>query len=253
VILYKYRSNEDQHVEKYFIDKTFYFARAEEFNDPFDCSVGYIPDPNNIEEVRELCIAINGPEILRFIDGLPLGMLSDLAGYIAAPYIKSIEKAVSEIGVFSLSEICNDILMWSHYANRHTGFCMGFEVDETSTNLYQIAYKDQLPTQREAIEVAKERNKGDTAQLYREKFLLQKSIHWQYECEWRQLIHIPSKGSQKINYSQEDLKEVVFGCRTSDKTKEIIKRWLHEGGFTKAKLFQAEKSKEGYSLDIVPL
>jgi hypothetical protein len=49
---------------------------------------------------------------------------------INQPSLEEAKKAIKELGVVCLSEINNDILMWSHYADGHTGFCIEFERSE---------------------------------------------------------------------------------------------------------------------------
>ncbi|MBB5032602.1 DUF2971 domain-containing protein [Prosthecobacter vanneervenii] len=59
-----------------------------------------------------------------------------------------IDKFGKKLGVLSLSDRWNSSLMWSHYAQRHTGFCVGFDrshpffADETlqKTKLRPVVY-----------------------------------------------------------------------------------------------------------------
>ena len=36
------------------------------------------------------------------------------------------EKDINNFGAFSMSQLKDNILMWSHYANQHKGFCIEF-------------------------------------------------------------------------------------------------------------------------------
>lgn len=37
-------------------------------------------------------------------------------------------------------------LMWAHYANSHTGFCIEYEIDQITSPLYEVNYASRLPS-----------------------------------------------------------------------------------------------------------
>lgn len=87
--------------------------------------------------------------------------------------------AVSEewrekIGILCLTEDPLNILMWSHYAQNHTGICIGFDTGESPfSSAKQITYSEERP-------------KADfESDDLIEHVLLTKSQHWKYEKEWR--------------------------------------------------------------------
>ena len=43
----------------------------------------------------------------------------------------------------ALSEKSDDVLMWSHYCNSHTGFVIGIEIEDS--HLVKVQYKAKLP------------------------------------------------------------------------------------------------------------
>lgn len=74
-------------------------------------------------------------------------------------------------------------LMWAHYANGHTGFCIEYEVDdEFNIPLYEVNYsnKSPSPTIGELLFSPKENFL---------KILTSKSLDWSYEKEFR-LVHL---------------------------------------------------------------
>ncbi|QKE63986.1 DUF2971 domain-containing protein [Aquipseudomonas campi] len=89
--------------------------------------------------------------------------------------------AVSEewrekIGILCLTEDPLNILMWSHYAQNHTGICIGFDTGELPfSSAMQINYREERP-----------KAEFDSDALI-EHVLLTKSQHWKYEKEWRVL------------------------------------------------------------------
>ncbi len=89
--------------------------------------------------------------------------------------------AVSEewrekIGILCLTEDPLNILMWSHYAQNHTGICIGFDTGELPfSGAQQVIYSEERP---------KAEFDSDSETLI-ERVLLTKSQHWKYEREWR--------------------------------------------------------------------
>jgi hypothetical protein len=81
-------------------------------------------------------------------------------------------------GLLCFSEDWTDPVLWSHYAGQHTGICLGFDVPS------YLAQK---------VEYQQERIKMDGAELddrTRTTLLKTKFKSWEYEHEWRVLVHI---------------------------------------------------------------
>jgi len=60
-------------------------------------------------------------------------------------YLKSINE---EFGIFSLSKSKNNLLMWSHYADSHKGYCIGFDHEmllNISGSLGSVIYSNLFP------------------------------------------------------------------------------------------------------------
>lgn len=53
-----------------------------------------------------------------------------------------------DIGIYCLSATNNSILMWSHYADEHRGYCLGFEAGDTTPFFgaaQEVRYSDTYP------------------------------------------------------------------------------------------------------------
>src|SRR5688572_21539252 len=82
-------------------------------------------------------------------------------------------------GVCCLTEICDDILMWSHYAAQHTGVCIGIRPDRIASKLFRpVEYSEVVP-----LLDAWEYIRGSAGTFV--KLGLTKASHWSYEKEWR--------------------------------------------------------------------
>lgn len=80
---------------------------------------------------------------------------------------------ISNYRIFCCTEHYDNALMWAHYANSHTGFCVGYkkeDIENISTKLQKVTYSSQ-PHDIEA--------RSD------ESILFIKSNEWEYENEWR--------------------------------------------------------------------
>jgi len=121
---------------------------------------------------------------------------------------------LSEVGVCSLSEIVDDVLMWSHYADSHRGICLQFKVekgDDYFDHAFPVTYAKDRPVislplrdQRDIIEPA----------------FLTKADFWSYEREWRLLR--PDRPPGFYRYPQRSLVGVIFGARISDEHRATI-------------------------------
>src|SRR5262249_3461497 len=96
----------------------------------------------------------------------------------------------NKIGLCCLTEQCNNILMWSHYADNHKGYCVEFEATDHTLvfgRAQRVSYSDVYP------EINFYNTPGD--EKVRLTFLT-KFTDWQYEREWRILNHDEGPGLQ---------------------------------------------------------
>lgn len=129
----------------------------------------------------------------------------------------SLEAAVTDMrqyGVLSLSEISDNILMWSHYADSHKGFCIEFERTDSNElgnwdHCLPVLYDEYLPTFAPAELLDKK---------VVSNILTTKSRLWSYEKEWRILA---KKGNQ-THPLPGNITGIVFGYRMPvDERREI--------------------------------
>lgn len=99
---------------------------------------------------------------------------------------------LKHIFICSLSEKYNSVLMWSHYTNNHSGFCIEYDLSKVSplnhfrNFLYPVLYDSQMFDISNFIE----RDKGTSEynNLYILQAVIRKSLDWSYEHEWR-VVH----------------------------------------------------------------
>lgn len=187
--LYKYRSlrfEEDaQHVCDSIVGSRLYWASPLSFNDPFDCVPTYIYKGTKAEHLQN---ARRSVEVLGV--GRPRGERRQMlakgrrrkSGEIADTMAEASRKLLERMGVCSLTEARDDILMWSHYGDAHAGICLGFE-----PSLHAIDFAGAFPVlyarDRPQINLIRR----STGHELMEKVLLTKNSGWAYEREWRMI------------------------------------------------------------------
>ena len=189
-------------------NKSLRFARPNTFNDPLDAS--------------PFLLNYNWKEFLN-VDPRLLNRANEHV----------YQEALSTVYVCSLSKTYfqkKSYLLWSHYANHHSGVC--FEID-FSKYLYlggpsEVSYPIDLAAKREEIQSIKSQEFG----LF---LMTNKSNVWKYEKEVRlicdtktKLVQTSSKLSpdQKylyVNFDPRLITKVIFGCNCDeDKVADTI-------------------------------
>ena len=209
--LWKYRAwNDDGHARRMIVDGEIYFATVAKLNDPFEFRWREkLPDtPAEIDlYCRDLCAVahpndtpaqrrIHFKRLKRELTGA-----AAIAKGRAMPTVARIDH-----GVFSASEVYDDLLMWSHYADNHKGICVGIRTDRiVGKRFKRVEYADVVPV----LDVWKYAHPDADAFM---NLGLTKSSHWRYEKEWR-TINAP--GAKAF---PECVDRVIFGAQVSDKT-----------------------------------
>ena len=102
-----------------------------------------------------------------------------------------VQKRISHIAAYlSFSTVCDNILMWSHYAERNIGACIEFNVarlGDIATNLKKVKYAPELSDVRKRLPPIGDHS-CDEIQNQSCEFLSYKAKEWEYEQEWRSII-----------------------------------------------------------------
>lgn len=122
-----------------------------------------------------------------------------------------------EVGVLCLSGTGENILMWSHYSNCHTGICLGFEASPYTPffgRAQEVLYDESLPT----VDIFNTPHETQVDQIF-----LTKYADWRYEKEWRIIEHDAGPGSHE--YPAELLRTITFGLNTTASDRELVRSW----------------------------
>ena len=216
----------------------YFFEPRSSFNDPFDCKISLSTEGTRSQKID-------------FIISNNAGVTRDEAEKALTANPRLIQNAMDEvlanfcvsIGVYSLSELSNDILMWSHYASSHRGICLVFAGEMFSNDVVKpITYPSN-----------NEYPKGDVFTSSKDEeraaVLLTKAEHWEYEREWR---IIDSDGPGYHTIPPNWLTGIIFGCATAvPQIAEIRRMALMRT--PRLQLSQAKKSAREFALSIEPL
>jgi len=214
------------------------FSKPSEFNDPFDCNLTI--DTNNSREEIDAYISM-----LQKSKDLNEYQVKEVRRKFHSPKElykitnDSVGKAKETFGVTCFSTMCDNILMWAHYADKHRGVCLKFNIladAEFFMTPFPVRYKKKYPKYNYI------RNREGVA-----KFLLEtKSIDWEYENE----IRVMKRGAGLYNFKKESICEIIFGANTPESDKETIKEMVGKLKFEGVDFKSAEISKKKFKIRI---
>jgi hypothetical protein len=213
-ILYKYY--EDNCYNKCALENNYIWASTpENFNDPYDCALDLILNNENLET--------------------------------------EIKKYIQNKAIICFSEVYDSILMWSHYANHHKGFCIGYKdtlfkefESEKRIFLNPISYVHSIDLDTSLDE--------DNIWCQINKILTTKYIDWSYEKEWRFILEYDENTDKTSNGRkfiikdfESHIEEIILGVKCPDKTEQWLKKIFPKTSIKKLKMlpnkFQLIKEK----------
>jgi hypothetical protein len=212
--LYKYESFTTQSIAN-LKNGEIYFSLTSQFNDPFDCSLPIRFDLtlDNIDTFRDVFVKLGRfPE--QTIEQFNSMNNESLFQLLNETMNEALSKRLEGKGVSCFSSENDNLLMWSHYGAKHTGFCLEFDTKaEPFSKAREVKYVDLFP-ELSAKEILININYESTLAL-----LHTKSKEWKYEREWR-CIH--EESPKVFSYSQNSLTGVYFGSEMDITVIEII-------------------------------
>jgi len=161
-----------------------------------------------------------------------------------------IRAVMADTTVFCLSETHDNLLMWSHYAQNHTGVVIKFlalaEVDAPTIVAQPVRYSRQVPQLDFAALM------DDFEKMPKEIInvvTLTKSEVWAYEKEWRIISGLRDKTQsyEILPYAPEEVGTVYLGCNIAIENKEEISE-VTRRIYPKAKIFQGVKHEREFAL-----
>jgi hypothetical protein len=181
----------------------------------------------------------------------------DAAGRELLPSIPA--KLDQILGVFSLCEISDNLLMWAHYGASHSGFVLELDPNHEYFNarrtekdefghLRQVRYRDVRPS-------------ASLTGLDGVDLFLVKSREWEYEREWR-ILRPLREADKVINAEAGDVhlfklpsgcvKAIILGVRASDALESAARHSVSRGGaLEQSKLLRCVPDESTFALRVV--
>jgi hypothetical protein len=229
------------------INKKVWFSKPATLNDPFDIDIDftYSISPSNFNYMIKILKSQNGisnerlEELREIEQKIPdQNALNEMSRAMNKKFRDDRKKW----GVFCMCESPKNILMWSHYADRHRGFCIQFarspknklgNIEMTRPVSYGCEYPSPDPYTENGME-----------RIYDELFFT-KAKGWEYEKEWRMLnekgdIELPIPG---------DISSIIFGLNMPEPQRKTIKNILSDK--QEINNLQAIKVKNKFELEII--
>lgn len=157
------------------------------------------------------------------------------------------------------SEIPDNSLMWSHYADGHRGIVVGFDSKNSffsqATNLMPVSYRSD----RVSVSYGSEGFVPDEHEL---SIVRVKNLAWSYEREWRQLfqvtdctkIHNPDDGTTclYVTIPSHAIASVIFGVKCRAETEKTVRDLTKRPDLQHVRLSRAVLHQRDFKINVVP-
>lgn len=133
--------------------------------------------------------------------------------------LNSRNKIIDTKGIICFSLNWKNPLLWGHYADKHNGICLGFDIPDRMLQKIEYVEARQLVS-------FKSKDKSDLGKF--EKLLNLKFIDWEYEEEYRIWVDLNTKKCEDGKYFYNfnpllTLKEIIIGPRNTMSPTDLSK------------------------------
>jgi len=196
-ILYKYRAFNDYHLRLLSHNEVF-FSAPNRLNDPRDCTLPLLYEKGtleqiynkNLENLKYVAPHLTSKERKKEAERMAKIVYANRDDPARREeFRKSIAENMNKtVGVLSLSAVNDNPLMWSHYSDSQSGFCVGFDTQKMLQFIDKVAFQgifilfDNVVYYNELPQINP--YKMSDEEVFR-AMVFSKSIHWAYEEEYR--------------------------------------------------------------------
>lgn len=201
-----------------------------EFNDTFDCALNYKIIPLIIDFIRKEAAKSGARKITEVNEQ------------------EIIQDVISKQHIVSFTNKCDNPTMWSHYANKYEGICIGWKVKNIKQKIHKVKYENDLygmlsRHEEDTISIPSQSKKCTIF----ESIARLKLDTWKYESKFRYI----AVASEKFNHEVPcPIESITFGLKTRENEKDII-RYLAttgENANSKIKLYQLKQNNKKLTL-----
>lgn len=169
-------------------------------------------------------------------------------------------------GIFSLSRIPDNLLMWAHYSNSHKGVVFEFDINhdffethapQKDVNQLEVIYS----THRPKVRINPDEKDEEIRTEIMKAIFYTKSIDWSYEKEYRlikPLFGLAPEAKDINGYDiylfeipRESIKRIIFGCRMSSQDQHKVKGVLSANHLSEIAISSAVLDQKDFKIDII--
>jgi Protein of unknown function (DUF2971) len=187
--IYKYRCVNDRSRQN-LMEDTIWLASPDAYNDPYDC-VFTVSE----EEILPVLRQTLNEELARILGGnSPADMDPNHADRLLAEALEKMRSWRGATKICSFSAASDIILMWSHYADHHRGFCIEYDLETLEPqhymrkNIYPVIYSPHLYSLTTYVRGLASADRSEFQVNEPLLGVLHKYEGWEYEHEWRALF-----------------------------------------------------------------
>ena len=213
---------------------------------------------NNVMKSNGLIEKLEKLSYISGLDGVKLKRdLEDIRKKLIPITEKLKENVNKQFAITCFSKVSNSILMWSHYSNKHTGFCVEYNFEKCRNwdaliNLLPVLYsveRPSLPIGLFDFSNPQEIKLNNILNYIPEltMLLLSKSNDWDYEKEWR-IINFQSQLIDGHLLDLHTVSHIYLGANISKENEGLIRDVARKQSIAVSKY---RISPEKYELEII--
>jgi hypothetical protein len=162
-------------------------------------------------------------------------------------------------GITCFSKKSDIALMWSHYANKHKGFVIEYDLSnltpedaEKLSYMLPVKYDSKRP-RLDAYSLQKFKDSSgnpdimDLAVNTLFEVLFVKAKEWSYEKEIRVITYISNESDRKVGFNY--IKSIILGVNSSDDVIKLFRKMCMDKGYN---LQKYELHEDEYKLKLIP-
>lgn len=238
-IIYKYRNWTDKHNKNVFLKNQLFLSSPKTFNDPFDCRIPENFHLLNTQEKIEDYVTLFRNRRSEFVENEEIlneeveitryRLINNLEKYHNINEKILYEKQDELYGILSMSMNWTSILMWSHYANNHKGYCIGFLEEKLRTNNLFLKGGPVIYNPKDEYPIIDPNNNNNNNNNQIEVGFIQthsKAYDWKYEEEYRFTKIFddenPSNEERTLTFDDSYIAEIIIGLEMQEKDRKRI-------------------------------
>jgi Protein of unknown function (DUF2971) len=184
--------------------------------------------------------------------------LDELSNILLPEFHQTMRNVYGLAKILCFSEIDDNILMWSHYAEQHRGLVLKFRHMEDSAwgAAMPVIYTKEMPRlveEDDLINMLGGQFSIDPVEVA-QRTVYTKALDWAYEREWRIWFgRGRSKGDayEDLPFDPEELEAVYFGCGMAAENRRDFAALIAER-YPHAAIIQAQKARNEFRLIFGP-